>query len=1091
MWRDARRIRGRARSNDWGPVSEPLAPEDFPGPPGLPFVGNVRAIDLTQPIDSLKSLAREYGPIFKLTTPRGITVVVSGVEEVSEICDDARFDKVITAGLSILAEGPVDAGLFTAHTEDPMWARAHSILMAPFSMQAMRDYMPAMIDIADQLMNKWDRLNPGEDIDVTADMTRLTLDTIALCGFGYRFNSFYRDTPHPFVQAIVRVLDESQSRLRQLPIQTRFKIRTQRQFEEDQAFMADLVDDLIRKRRAMGDAADNTDLLGRMITGVDKQTGLTLPDDNIRAQCITFLVAGHETTSGLLSFAIYFLLEHPEYLERAREEVDRVLGGTLQPTFDQVHELTYLRQVLDETLRLWPTASGFRRHAKQDTVIGGGRYAIPEDLGMMVFSPMLHRDTSIWGEDAEEFNPDHTTPERMSAIPPNAYKPFGTGQRACIGRQFALQEATLVLGMLLQRFELIKDPTYQLRTRVTITVKPTDFHIQVRRRADRPIDKAEPVAATTTQSAAGPAGSNAHHTLLAVLFGSNLGTAEGVATRLAQEATERGYDVTLGSLDDYVEQLPAKAAVIVCSSYNGLPPDNAIKFHHWVDEAGAEAFKDLSYTVFGCGNTEWATTYQAVPTELDAGLEQHGARRMHPRGAGDVRGDFDAAYRNWHDTLWKDIAATLGVDAPAETDESQPRLSITVTNRQVTNPVITSYHAQAAVVRDNHELLGANAGRSTRHLEVALPSGVQYKAGDHLGVLPRNNINLIRRVMLHFGLDAGSYLTIIPNRGSHTHLPTDEPAPLLGVLGSCVELQDPATRSDIEVMARYTSDLGEQSLLEGHVGDDDASQTRFRNEVLARGRSLLDLLEDYPACAMPFEVFLDRLPPLRPRYYSISSSPLVSPQMCSVTTGVLRGPARSGIGDFNGVCSTYLESNAPNSTVFAFVREPTIAFRPPDDPQRPMIMIGAGTGLAPFRGFLQERAAQRAEGTAVATSLLFFGCRTSSDDYLYGDELRRYEADGVVKVDAVFSREGNSQRRYVQDAIVQRADEVWDLIANQRANIYVCGNANTMAPGVRTALIQVFRMNSGTGSTIGTDGNNWLAGLRAEGRFLEDIWGGG
>jgi cytochrome P450 / NADPH-cytochrome P450 reductase len=645
----------------------------------------------------------------------------------------------------------------------------------------------------------------------------------------------------------------------------------------------------------------------------------------------------------------------------------------------------------------------------------------------------------------------------------------------------------LVLGMLLQRFELIKNPSYQLHTKVTLTVKPADFYIQVRRRADRPIDKAEPVAAaSTTQSKPGPAVSNAHHTPLAVLFGSNLGTAEGIATRLAQEGTERGYDVTLGSLDDYVDQLPAKAAILVCSSYNGLPPDNAIKFHHWVDEAGAEAFKELSYTVFGCGNTEWATTYQAVPTELDAGLEQHGGKRIHPRGAGDVRGDFDAAYRNWHDTLWKDIATTLGVDAPHETDESQPRLSITVTNRQVTNPVIMSYHAQAAVVRNNNELLGANAGRSTRHLEVALPSGVQYKAGDHLGVLPRNNINLIRRVMLHFGLDAGSYLTIIPNRGSHTHLPTDQPAPLLGVLGSCVELQDPATRSDIEVMARYTSDPEQLASLEGLVGDDDVSQTRFRNEVLARGRSLLDLLEGYPACDMPFEVFLDRLPPLRPRYYSISSSPMVSPDMCSITTGVLRGPARSGLGEFNGVCSSYLESNAPNSTVFAFVREPTIAFRPPDDPQLPMIMIGAGTGLAPFRGFLQERAAQHANGVPVATSLLFFGCRTSEDDYLYRDELRRYEADRVVKVDAVFSREGDSQRRYVQDAIVQRADEVWDLIDNQNANIYVCGNANTMAPGVRTALIQVFRMNSGTS----TDGNNWLAGLRADGRFLEDIWGG-
>jgi cytochrome P450/NADPH-cytochrome P450 reductase len=409
-----------------------------------------------------------------------------------------------------------------------------------------------------------------------------------------------------------------------------------------------------------------------------------------------------------------------------------------------------------------------------------------------------------------------------------------------------------------------------------------------------------------------------------------------------------------------------------------------------------------------------------------------------------------------------------------------------VTNRQVTNPVIMSYHAQAAVVRDNRELLGADAGRSTRHLEVVLPSGVKYKAGDHLGVLPRNNINLIRRVMLRFGLDAGSYVTIIPNRGNHTHLPTDEPAPLLGILGSCVELQDSATRSDIEVMARYTSDPDQRSSLEGLVGTDDESQTRFRNEVLARGRSLLDLLEDYPACDMPFEVFLDRLPPLRPRYYSISSSPMASPDMCSITTGVLRGPARSGIGDFSGVCSSYLESNAPNSTVFAFVREPTIAFRPPEDPQLPMIMIGAGTGLAPFRGFLQERAAQRADGVPVATSLLFFGCRTSEGDYLYEDELRGYEADGVVKVDAVFSREGNSQRRYVQDAIVQRADDVWDLIANRNAKIYVCGNANTMAPGVRTALIQVFRMNTG----VSTDGNNWLAGLRADGRFLEDIWGG-
>ena len=144
-----------------------------------------------------------------------------------------------------------------------------------------------------------------------------------------------------------------------------------------------------------------------------------------------------------------------------------------------------------------------------------------------------------------------------------------------------------MLGMLLQRFDLIKDPNYRLHTKVTLTVKPADFYIQVRRRADRPIDKAEPVPAASSTAQTKPvlAAGTAHHTPLAVLFGSNLGTAEGLATRLAQEGTDRGYDVTLGSLDDYVEQLPAKAAVVVCSSYNGLPPDNAFKFHHWLDEA--------------------------------------------------------------------------------------------------------------------------------------------------------------------------------------------------------------------------------------------------------------------------------------------------------------------------------------------------------------------------------------------------------------------------------------------------------------------------------------------------------------------------
>jgi cytochrome P450/NADPH-cytochrome P450 reductase len=151
-----------------------------------------------------------------------------------------------------------------------------------------------------------------------------------------------------------------------------------------------------------------------------------------------------------------------------------------------------------------------------------------------------------------------------------------------------------------------------------------------------------------------------------------------------------------------------------------------------------------------------------------------------------------------------------------------------------------------------------------------------------------------------------------------------------------------------------------------------------------------------------------------------------------------------------------------------------------------MIMVGAGTGLAPFRGFIQERAALRAQGVPVARSLLFFGCRDAEVDFLYESELREAEAAGVVTVDAVFSRQATDGRRYVQHSMLERADDVWSLI-EQGATIFVCGNANTMAPGVRAALVEIYVGQ--TGGTA-TEGEAWLAGLREDGRFLEDIWGG-
>ena len=454
--------------------------EPIPGPRGVPVLGNVFDVDTADPLGGFVRMAQMYGPIFKVSMLGGVRLLVSGPELVDEICDDTRFDKKIGGGLSVLQRGPAGAGLFTAETEDPLWVRAHNVLMTPFSLQAMRDYMPKMLDVAEQLMDKWGRLNPGEEVDVAADMTRLTLDTIALCGFGYRFNSFYRESPHPFVDAMVRVLTEAQARVRQLPIQTRLRVRAQRQFDEDEAFMNDLVDRIIAERRAEGAAGDTTDLLGRMITGVDKD-GEHLPDENIRAQCITFLIAGHETTSGALSFALHYLSRHPDVAARARAEVDRVWGGAAVPGYDQVARLRYVRRVLDESLRLWPTAPGFAREARHDTVLGG-EHPMRAGAWTLVLAPLLHRDPAVWGADADRFDPDRFDAAAVRARPAHAFKPWGTGARACIGRQFALHEATLVLGLLLRRYDLKPDPDYRLRVAERLTVIPQGLRLHLERR---------------------------------------------------------------------------------------------------------------------------------------------------------------------------------------------------------------------------------------------------------------------------------------------------------------------------------------------------------------------------------------------------------------------------------------------------------------------------------------------------------------------------------------------------------------------------------------------------------------------------------
>ena len=221
--------------------------DPIPQPPRTLLLGNLLALGTTAPIQDMMRLAREYGPIYWLDMMGKPVVVVSGFSLVEELCDETRFDKSVKGALRRLRAFAGD-GLFTAYTQEPNWSRAHNILLPNFGQKAMQGYHPMMVDIAEQLAHKWERLNADDEIDVTHDMTSLTLDTIGLCGFGYRFNSFYRDTNHPFVSAMIGALGASME-TRGFPLESFIKKDRERQLRADIRYMNEMVDRIIQERR--------------------------------------------------------------------------------------------------------------------------------------------------------------------------------------------------------------------------------------------------------------------------------------------------------------------------------------------------------------------------------------------------------------------------------------------------------------------------------------------------------------------------------------------------------------------------------------------------------------------------------------------------------------------------------------------------------------------------------------------------------------------------------------------------------------------------------------------------------------------------
>jgi cytochrome P450/NADPH-cytochrome P450 reductase len=1047
----------------------------IPQPRPRPLVGNLPDLDAEKGIWGLVDLAREYGPIYRLELLGREMVVVGSQELVDELCDESRFDKKLHAPLMNVRDFAGD-GLFTAETGEPNWGAAHRILMPAFGPAALRRMFDGMVDIADQLLLKWERQGPGTRVDVADNTTRLTLDTIALCSFGYRFNSMYSDQLHPFVGAMVRALVESGERGRRLPIQNRLMRRTRHQYDEDKRLMDEIADQLIADRRRRPLPEGEHDILDTMLRAADPRTGERLSDENVRHQLVTFLIAGHETTSGLLTFTLYELLRNPQVLERARAHVDEVLGGRA-PRFEDLARLGFLDQILKESLRLWPTAPAFAVQPYEDTVIGG-RYPVAAGQTVLVLIPQLHRDRAAWGEDAEVFDPDRFAFDRAAQLPPNAWKPFGNGQRSCIGRGFALQEATLFLAMMLQRFDITAaDPDYELSIKQTLTMKPEGLYVHVRRRPTiAPADLAPAPAAPG--KAVAPATANGIP--VRVLYGSNAGTSEAFAQRIANDARARGYTPTVDTLDSAAGHLPTEGVVvIVSSSYEGLPPDNARAFLQWVEGLPEGALDGVRYVVFGNGNTDWARTYQAVPKAVDAHLARAGARRLLDRGEANARGDFFGDFEEWYEGFWTPVDAEFGVADGARA--ATPLFEVEFVGA-VRDPILRQNRLQLGTVVANRELVdrGAPGARSTRHVEIALPEGTTYRAGDYLAVLPLNPAAAVDRALGRFDLAYDATVVIRVGEGGQTFLPTDTPVTAGELLAGYVELAQPATRRQIEQLAAATVCPPDREALEALAAD----PATYSAEVLDKRVSVLDLLERHPACRPAFASFLQMLAPLTPRRYSISSSPRWSPDHVTLTLSVVRGPALSGEGLYEGAASTYLAQARPGTKVAVTVRPSNVAFHPPRSLATPIIMVAAGSGLAPFRGFLQDRALQaQADGVTPAPALLFFGCRHPDVDYLYRDELTAWADAGLVELHPAFSRVDDPA--HVQDRLWADRERVVELVRDG-ATFYVCGDGRRMAPAVFDTCARIYV--EATGATR-EEAEAWLDAMqRDHGRFVTDVF---